>query len=438
MKQLLSLATTTRDLICGRGTIAQLPQALKELSTSLPIETLCIISDENTWKAAGERVVKVLKAGLPEIDVVIETLPGTPLLPADVAYVKGIAERLRRHPGPFPIVVGSGTLNDLVKRAAYEVGIPYAVVATAVSVDGYLSHGAALLDHGYKHTLVCHAPLLVIGDLDILEAAPKSMTAAGYADLAAKIPAGADWLLAQALHEDQVDPAAWDLVQPALRQTLEHPYDLERIFLLLAASGVAMQYTGLSRPASGAEHLIAHIWEMRHHTYEGIPVSHGFHVGLGSLLSIAAMETLATMSLTTADMDRALHERPTLSQREQLVGTMFHAGAESVAIIDTLRTKYPTRERLERRMRWYLENQQDVLRAIRTQNLPYQQFRTLLAEAGCPVTAEETGLTREEFIQSIIPAQYLRDRYTILDLMDDLNIMDQVIESILHSETYLR
>ena len=177
---------------------------------------------------------------------------------------------------------------------------------------------------------------------------------------------------------------------------------------------------------------------MRHHTYEGIPVSHGYHVGLGSLLSIAAMETLATIHLTTANMDRALRDRPTLTQREQLVGTMFHAGAESEAIIATQRMKHPTRERLERRILGYLENQQEVLRSIRTQNLPYEQFRALLAQAGCPVTPEETGLTREEFILSMVPAQYLRDRYTILDLMDDLNIMDQVIESILHSETYLR
>lgn len=438
MKRLLDFASTTQMILCERGAISHLPEALRRYLSKAMKSSLFIITDDHTWEAAGERTVDLLRSELPEIDLILETLPGTPILSADYTHVRNLVERLRSYPGIFPLVIGSGTLNDLVKRAAFEVGTPYAVVATAVSVDGYLSHGAALLEHGYKHTFTCDAPVIVVGDLDILEAAPRSMTSAGYADLAAKIPAGADWILARALQEDTLDQETWDLVQPTLRETLSDPRDLERIFLLLAASGIAMQYSGVSRPASGAEHLIAHIWEMRHHTYQGIPVSHGYHVGLGSLVSIAAMEVLSTITITAADVDHALSERQPLSHRERRVTTLFHPGAESDAVIQTLRAKYPTEERLKRRLQNYLDHQTEVMQAMTRQNLPYEQFRELLRGAGCPVTPEETGLTRESFIQSMVPAQYLRDRYTILDLLDDLGKMEEVIARIMRSEIYLK
>src|SRR5204862_59690 len=45
----------------------------------------------------------------------------------------------------------------------------------------------------------------------------------GYADLAAKLTAGADWILADALGAEPIDPRAWAIVQGGLRDSLADP-----------------------------------------------------------------------------------------------------------------------------------------------------------------------------------------------------------------------
>src|SRR5688572_23967443 len=132
----------------------------------------------------------------------------------------------------------------------------------------------------------------MLADPDVLAAAPAAMTASGFGDLMGKIPAGADWLLADALEAEPIDRAAWDTVQPAVRETIAAPDRLRagdsaavaRLFECLVASGLAMQRTQSSRPASGAEHQLSHLWEMRGLTVNGEEPSHGFKVGVGSVL----------------------------------------------------------------------------------------------------------------------------------------------------------
>lgn len=95
-------------------------------------------------------------------------------------------------PSPSP----SGVINDLCKLASFHHGQSYLCVATAASVDGYSSSGAVVSRDGAKLNIETHAPLVILADVGVLAAAPKEMTAAGYADLAAKIPAGAEWMIA--------------------------------------------------------------------------------------------------------------------------------------------------------------------------------------------------------------------------------------------------
>lgn len=79
------------------------------------------------------------------------------------------------------------------RAAAGELSLPYFTVATAASVDGYSSFGASLRSpEGAKQTYACPAPLVIVADLDVIRTAPDWMAASGFADLMAKVPAGAD------------------------------------------------------------------------------------------------------------------------------------------------------------------------------------------------------------------------------------------------------
>ena len=78
--------------------------------------------------------------------------PATPTLYAGLREHQTLIEALR-DVDATPVAVGSGTLNDIVKRAAHELERPYLCVATAASMDGYTAFGAAITKEGYKQTM---------------------------------------------------------------------------------------------------------------------------------------------------------------------------------------------------------------------------------------------------------------------------------------------
>src|SRR5690606_24859508 len=173
-------------------------------------------------------------------------------------------------------------------------------VATAASMDGYTAYGASITSEGSKQTFDCPAAQAVIADLDVIGGAPDGMNASGYADLVAKIPAGADWMAAEACGEETIDGAVWKTVQQRLRQWCANadgvprrdPTAIHGLISGLLMTGFAMQAARSSRPASGAEHQFSHLWDMEHHTHNGAAPSHGFKVGIGSLASVAVYEAL--------------------------------------------------------------------------------------------------------------------------------------------------
>ena len=122
-----------------------------------------------------------------------------------------------RSPSPS----GPGSINDLTKLAAHLCGRQYLSVATAASMDGYTAFGASITHEGSKQTFDCPAPLGVVADLEVIAAAPEGLNASGYADLVAKCPAGADWMLADCLGIDAIDREIWEMVQSRLRRVDE-------------------------------------------------------------------------------------------------------------------------------------------------------------------------------------------------------------------------
>ena len=102
------------------------------------------------------------------------------------------------------------------------------------------------------------------------------MTASGYADLIAKIPAGAAWILADAVSAavpgfeergyERIHELAWHCVQGPLRASLANPDgvargdepEIRKLCEGLLMSVFAMQAANTSRPASGTEHQVSH------------------------------------------------------------------------------------------------------------------------------------------------------------------------------------
>jgi glycerol-1-phosphate dehydrogenase [NAD(P)+] len=132
---------------------------------------LAVVCDPATHAALGARVQGVLDA----ICVLLDAHPH-----ADIATVERVREATAACDAL--IAVGAGTINDLCKYAAVQSGKPYAVFATAPSMNGYTSVNAAITVDGHKHTLPAAAPRGVFVDLEVLAGAPLRMIRAGIGD----------------------------------------------------------------------------------------------------------------------------------------------------------------------------------------------------------------------------------------------------------------
>src|SRR6185295_10095765 len=97
------------------------------------------------------------------------------------------------------IAIGSGAINDVCKFASAQDKKPYAVFATAPSMNGYTSVNAAITEHGHKKSLPAQAPSGAFFDLAILAAAPPRLIRSGLGDSLCRATSQADWLLAHLL-----------------------------------------------------------------------------------------------------------------------------------------------------------------------------------------------------------------------------------------------
>src|SRR5688572_12389198 len=214
----LSSARETRALVIGSDVLRDTAAVFK---LHFPGCHAAIVADEHTIGLCGRAVGESLAAA--GVTCVAPFIYTDPALYAEFRFVEQLEASLRQHDA-IPVAVGSGTINDLVKLAAHRAGRPaYLCVATAASMDGYTAFGASITFQGAKQTFNCPAPRAVIADLDIIRDAPPDLTASGYADLSAKITAGADWIFADALGAEPIDARAWAIVQGGLRDSLADP-----------------------------------------------------------------------------------------------------------------------------------------------------------------------------------------------------------------------
>jgi glycerol-1-phosphate dehydrogenase [NAD(P)+] len=434
-------ADTSQFLVIGSSLFER---ESEEFHNFLKGQAVFLIADGPTMKAAGEAFLRFCSAQNIEVagQFVFPDLGEVTSEYGNVALIRDKMEKTRA----VPVAVGSGTINDLVKRASFELERPYAVIATAASVDGYSSDGAALLYKGLKQTMRCDAPAFIAADTTVLMDAPFHMTAAGYADLLAKNPAGSDWIIADAVNLDPIEADVWKAIQGNLAKWTDNPSRLvlkdteayDNLFTGLNATGFAMQYLKRSRPASGAEHLLSHIWEMEGHTHKGKQVSHGFKVAIGSLASVAMTEALFSLDFTDEHIPAAVAGSLSLEEELDLVQQYFKESPACGDIETIFREKYTDPEKLKKRLN-LLADQWPVLKErVLKQLIPYGEYKKKFSEAHCPVRPEDVGLSIEKVLETVKPAQLIRNRYTILDLVVDTGMLDKVLDIIRNSSEYLK
>ncbi|MGZ5543511.1 MAG: sn-glycerol-1-phosphate dehydrogenase, partial [Limisphaerales bacterium] len=295
-------------------------------------------------------------------------------------------------------------------------------------------------------TFGCPAPLAVSADTEILRRAPREMTASGYADLSAKLTAGADWIVADALGIEAIEPKAWQLAQAGLRDALGNPEAISRadadaiggVTEALMLGGFSMQWSNTSRPASGAEHQFSHLWDMQHHTHNGKAPSHGFKVGVATVTITALYEYLLTQPIDKLDVEGCCAKWPSLADFEKQIRTRY-AGENFVdKVVEEFRLKYPTTEILRERLNKLRSSWPRLREDIRQQLIPLQQLKSMLQTVGAPVEPEQIGITRTRLRDSFVQAWYIRRRFTVLDVIYQTQLANQCLEHLFGANGPLR
>lgn len=357
-----------KKIVIGKGVLNQLPEIAGEFKE----QQVYMISDNNTWKAAGESAYQIMSGALFKIYSHVFESGDSILIPDELAIGRMLLEMPLET--ALIIAVGSGTLNDMAKYLSSRTGIPYIIVCTAPSMDGYVADGAPLICNGRKISYVATLAYGVVGDTDIMKEAPMQMIRAGLGDVLGKLTALTDWSLAVEMIDEYRCDTCVKLVEAALKRCVDNAPALKErneeaiLFLIeaLTLTGVTMAIVGVSRPASGSEHLLSHYWEMDFITRHKYPELHGVKVGIAT---------------------------PIIAEIYEILGD---------DIPEATRALVPKREVVD----------------------------GLLKSAGAMVSPQEVGIDRELFHRSLMEANTVRKRYSVFQYAKDKGRLEEVAQKI--------
>lgn len=357
-----------KKLIMGKGVLPR----ITEIAEPFQDRKILMVSDYHTFTAAGERVLEYLEKDQYMVkNLILDS--GNDILIPDERVVGKVLLNIEPKTGLL-IGVGSGSINDTVKYISSRTNIPYVIVCTAPSMDGYVADGAPLILDGRKISFPATLPYGVLGDTEIMKHAPQRLIQAGFGDVLGKLTALADWKLARELNGDEYCQTCVTLVQRALKKVLNHVDGLAKredkaILYLIEAlnlTGVAMGLLGISRPASGAEHMLSHYWEMDFIAKKRFPELHGIKVGIAT----------------------------------PIIAEVFQMMQDDIP--ENVMKEVPDREYCE-----------DMLRRV-----------------GAPVFPIEIGIDGELFYQSILEGYKVRSRYSVLQLAVEHGKIQNIAEKI--------
>ena len=414
------------EVIVEDGAIRRLPGLLKDRG----IDRAFVLSDRNTEVAAGAAVKATLTAaGVVVTGYVFEEETPEP----DEAHV-GLAVMHFDPAAQAVIGVGSGVINDIGKIVAATAGKPYIIVGTAPSMDGYASATSSMTVQGLKISLPSKCADVIVGDTAILCRAPLPMMAAGLGDVLAKYISIAEWRIAALVTGEYYCERVADLVRQALRRCVDNadgllrrePAAVAAVFEGLVIGGVAMTYAGLSRPASGVEHYLSHIWDMRGAAL-GTPVApHGVQCALGTLIAAGLYERLLTM---TPERERALAYAAAFDKNvwNDTLRQFLGKGAESMIALEEKEGKYDP-EKHRARLEVILANWDAIRQILREELPPAAELECLLTKLQLPTTMEQMGLDSALLPLTFKASKDIRDKYVLSRLCWDLGVLDEMTE----------
>ena len=410
-----------RELLYGEDAAELLPDAL--IREGIRGRVL-VLEDRRTRELAGIGVSASLRwAGLEVEECVIPDGPSGESPVCDELTRVWVEQ----HGGGETAIVaiGSGVVNDLAKWVAGRRGLPYWVMATAASMNGYSAANVAPTLDGVKGLFRAKAPRAVAAIPSVLAEAPYRMTASGLGDVIAKPVSTADWAMGELLFGEPFSSqiaSIIDAVEPRYSGDPEglarrEPERIAALFEALVLSGCAMTLQGSSAPASGGEHLISHTLDMTA-PLDGVPHDlHGRQVGVATIFAAAVYERVLRIEspvlgfdVTGFDLTRWGRVGPAVADQ--------HEGKRAAAAKAVSRLSEPGMwDRLRERLANYVKGPAGI--------------KDCLRRAGAAHTLQDIGCSRERFVGAVGCCGAIRARFTSIDLGHITGVLPRATEDII-------
>ena len=401
-----------RECECGRTHRCEIKHVIIEDNAIARVGELAgaykhilLVADNNTYPICGDSVKDQIKDKCE--NVLIYKSEGL-LVPNESAIDK--MQQLLTDNTDLIIGIGSGVIQDLCKYVSFYAKLPYHIIATAPSMDGYASAGAAMITGNMKVTYSAHVPEAIIADVSILKNAPMDMIRSGYGDILGKFSCLNDWKLSHVVNNEYLCDYVYDLTYDMLQRTKDlgkklqerDPDAIKTLTEALIGVGVAMAYMGNSRPASGSEHHLSHFFEVTGIMNKEPYFMHGTDVAFSTVYTQQLREELVKVN---APEQRSQFDEKTWSTE---IRKIYSAAAEGVIELQKKQGWYN-----KDYIRIYKEKWDDIVNVLKDAPSSDMLIR-YLESVGLDISDFEKTYGKEKIQNALWFAKDLKDRYSVL------------------------
>ncbi|NLM09401.1 MAG: sn-glycerol-1-phosphate dehydrogenase [Clostridiaceae bacterium] len=411
-----------KEVLIEQGALVKVPGIIKKYGGS----KVFIIADRNTYNAAGKDVCKFIQNE--NLSYLLYIYDNDPIKPDELAVGKAIIHYDSEC--DFILGVGSGTINDIGKIVAHITGLPYMIVATAPSMDGYASVTSSVIRDGIKISVDSACPTAIVADLDTLCHAPLYLLQAGIGDMLAKYISICEWKLSHIITGEYYCENIATIVRIAVKKCLNtkallnrDPEAMKSLTEGLIISGIAMSFAGISRPASGMEHYFSHLWDMRALEFNTPSTLHGIQCGVGTLLCLRIYKFISGI---TPDRQKALNFVNSFSIQDwnQFLVSFIGKAAEGLIELEKIEGKYDS-ESHAKRLDIIIARWDEILNIILEELPSLEQVEKYMSEIGMPTRPKKMGYSDAEVEATFLATKDIRNKYVGSRLLWDLGFLDE-------------
>ncbi len=396
---------------CGKTHTCDIEYVYIESNATERLRDICrnnrnilLVADENTFAAAGEKTLSAINGK--SIKKVI--FSGAEILVPSEAAIAEVTDNL----GDADIIIGigSGVIQDLCKYVSHFNKVPYIIVATAPSMDGYASTGAAMITDGMKVTYSAGLPKAIIADTSVLANAPIDMIKAGYGDIIGKFSALNDWKLSYCVNGEYFCDYIYNTTYEQINKNIEladgilkrDEASIKALMEALVIIGIMMSFAGSSRPASGSEHHLSHFFEITGIIDNTEYFPHGIDVAYSTVITAEIREKILAGTFPEKSY------RPAEQEYRAIMEAIYKDVADGCIELQKKVGNYAND-----RTPVYLEKENEI-RGILAEMPTAEKIKELLSLVELDIKEFYKLYGEKKIFDAILYAKELKDRYTVL------------------------